>query len=509
MESTIKSFGLTGIDPYLVTVESDIARGLPGFDLVGLPDAAVKEARDRIRSACKNCGLTFPNGRVVVNLAPADTKKVGSIYDLPILISILKCEGYFDSSLSDYAFVGEISLNGQLRPVRGVLPMVLEAASLGIEHVIIPLQNAAEGAIVSDCKVYVASDIAEVLDHLKGISTLKRADQIPLEPPLPQLLPDLKDVKGQQEAKRALEIAAAGGHNLLMIGPPGSGKSMLASRLPSILPPMSHQEQVSSTKLYSVSGDLHNGMGLINARPFRAPHHNISQVGLTGGGSPIRPGEISLAHNGVLFLDEMPEFPTKVMESLRQPLENHKVTISRATGRISFPSRFMLVGAMNPCPCGYYGHPTQKCSCSPSAITRYLGKISGPLLDRMDIQVEVGPLDYQSLTDTNPGESSAAVLSRICQARQIQSDRYKGTDITANSGITRSLIESVCKMSTQASSMLKQAFERMGLSARGYDRILKVARTIADLDGSEILEVNHIAEAIQYRSLDRKYWKRD
>ncbi len=508
MESTVKSFGLTGIDPYLVTVESDIARGLPSFDLVGLPDTAVKEARDRIRSACKNCGLSFPSGRIVVNLAPADTKKVGSIYDLPILTSILKSEGYFDQSLADYAFVGEISLNGDLRPVRGVLPMVLEAKALGINNVIIPFQNAAEGAVITDCTVYVASDIGEVLNHLKGTSSLPLAKDIPAEPPTPMLLPDLKDVKGQQEAKRALEIAAAGSHNLLMIGPPGSGKSMLAGRLPSILPPMSHQEQVSATKLYSVSGDLQNGMGLITARPFRAPHHNISGVGLTGGGTPIRPGEISLAHNGVLFLDEMPEFPAKVMESLRQPLENHSVTISRATGRVTFPSRFMLVGAMNPCPCGYYGHPTQKCSCNSAVISRYLAKISGPLLDRMDIQVEVGPLDYESLTSTTPCEPSVAVLERITKARQLQSLRYKGTDVTANSGITRAMIESVCKTSSSAAAMLKLAFERMGLSARGYDRILKVARTIADLDASEIIDVAHIAEAIQYRSLDRKYWKR-
>lgn len=509
MESTIKSFGLLGVDPYLVTVESDIARGLPGFDLVGLPDAAVKEARDRIRSACKNCGLEFPTGRIVVNLAPADTKKVGSIYDLPILISLLKCEGYFSHSLAGYAFVGEISLSGELRPVRGVLPMVLEAKALGMEQVIIPLQNAAEGAVVSDCKVYVASEIGEVIAHLKGESTLKRADEIPQQPPILPPLPDLRDVKGQQEAKRALEIAAAGGHNLLMIGPPGSGKSMLASRLPSILPPMSQAEQVSSTKLYSVAGELQGGIGLISARPFRAPHHNISGAGLTGGGTPVRPGEISLAHNGVLFLDEMPEFPSKVMEALRQPLESHHITISRAAGRINFPSRFMLVGAMNPCPCGYYGHPTQKCSCSPAVITRYLGRISGPLLDRMDIQVEVAPLDYQSLTNPCPVEPSAAVLERICKARQIQIERYKGTGISANSAITRAMIESVCRLSAPASSMLQLAFERMGLSARGYDRILKVARTIADLEGSEIIEVSHIAEAIQYRSLDRKYWKRD
>lgn len=508
MLSSIKSFGLQGIDSYLVTVEADLSRGMPAFEVVGLPDAAVRESRDRIRAAIRNSGLSFPASRIVVNLAPADTKKAGSVYDLPILLSILKADGQLSASLDRTATIGEISLGGELRPVAGVLPMILDAASLGLDEIIIPFDNAAEGAVVEGCAVYPAKTVEEVLLHLSGRQRLNPAKAYPLLPEAAVLLPDLSDVRGQQEAKRALCVAAAGMHNILFIGSPGSGKSMLAQRLPTILPELDPREQIETTKLHSVAGFLPSGVGLVKRRPFRSPHHSVSAVSLIGGGSNPRPGEVSLAHNGVLFLDELPEFSRQAMEGLRQPIEDGRVTISRAGGRVTFPSSFMLVAAMNPCPCGFFGHPTKRCTCTPGAISRYLSHVSGPLLDRIDIHLEVPPVDYESLAGKQAGESSASVRERVGQARALQRARFEGVPVSSNAAIPRSLLGALCPMTSAAQKLLKLAFDRLGLSARGYDRIVRVARTCADLEGSEIIDSAHISEAIQYRTLDRKYWNR-
>lgn len=509
MLAKVSSFGLNGIDSYLVTVEADLSRGLPAFEVVGLPDAAVKEARDRVRAAIKNTGLEFPTSRIVLNLAPADTKKSGTTYDLAIFLALLKASGAVQASLEGIGFLGELSLGGELRPLTGVLPMVLGARALGLSQVIIPFDNAAEGAVAQDIAVYAAKTTDEVLRHLNGETLLPLCTALNLEASAPPLfLPDYSEVRGQYEAKRALTVAAAGLHNLLLIGPPGSGKSMLARRLPSILPDMTYDEQVSVTKLHSVAGTLPKGMGLMAERPFRSPHHSVSAAGLTGGGGQPKPGEVSLAHNGVLFLDELPEFQRPVMEGMRQPLEDSGVTISRVGARVTYPSRFMLVAAMNPCPCGFYGHPTKPCSCSSTAISRYLGKVSGPLLDRIDIHLEVPAIDYQSLTDKTQGESSADLRERVADARSIQLSRFEGRGITANSAIPRAMLEEFCPLTADAEQLLKVAFERLSLSARGYDRILKLARTIADLDKSAVISSNHISEAVQYRTLDRKYWNR-
>lgn len=507
MFAKVKSEGLFGLKTFDVTVEADISSGLPRFDVVGLPDAAVKESRERVRASIKNCGFTFPISRITVNIAPADIKKEGSVYDLPILISILKASGQITANTDDFSFIGELSLDGEIRNANGILPMVVQAKECHSGAVFIPYDNAAEGAVVKGIDVLPAKNIKEIIAHLSGRRLIEPACEKIEEPAIIYEEPDFSDVKGQSEAKRALEIAAAGGHNCLMIGPPGTGKSMLAKRIGSILPKMTFEEQIETTKIYSVAGELSKNTGLISKRPFRSPHHTVSAQGLTGGGTNPKPGEISLAHNGVLFLDEFPEFDRRAKESLRQPLEDGKVTITRASSTITYPSNIMAVAAMNPCPCGYLGHPTIPCTCSDAVKKRYRDKISGPLLDRIDIHIEVQSIEYDQLSGRQKEESSKEIRERVDKARKIQNERFKGTGISCNAKMTPKATRKYCILTDEADSLLKQSFDSMGLSARAYDKILRIARTIADLDKSEKIEFAHIAEAIQYRSLDRKYWR--
>ena len=507
MMGHVRSMGLRGLDGYEISVECYITNGLPGFDVVGLPDAAVKEARERVRAAIKNCGYKFPVSRITLNLAPAGTKKTGTLYDLPILLGILEASGLVKLPKQPCAFLGELSLEGKLRPVTGVLPMALAAKKLGVEALYVPKENAAEATLAEGLTVYGVESVPALTAHLSGAAPI--APEKPWRPERNDSeLPDFRAVKGQENVKRALEIAAAGGHNVLMVGPPGSGKSMLSKRLPSILPDMTRQEQLEVTQIYSVLGLLPAEHPLIESRPFRAPHHTVSAAALAGGGTYVRPGEISLAHKGVLFLDELPEFRRDAVEAMRQPLEDGQVTISRVQGSQTFPSQFMLVCAMNPCPCGNFGSPVKKCTCTPQKVTAYLNRISEPLLDRIDLQVEVKPVEYADLSRRAPQESSAAIAERVQKAVEIQKKRFAGTDIRSNSGITSDIIGDVCRLTPDAEEMLKSAFEKLGLSARAYDRILKVARTCADLAGSEDIGKSHIAQAISFRSLDRKYWNR-